>query len=163
MRAVFYYLMKSPAVYRKVLVEIDEAAAQGKLSTPIKYAEAIELPYLCACIKEAMRLHPSVGLAMPRHAPSEGLDLNNHHIPAGYRVGINAAVAHQDPAKFGAEPEKFAPERWLEGDSKEMDRYMLHFGAGTRTCIGKNVRRQISLLIQMLTMVIRSHLVNCTN
>lgn len=143
--------MKSPAAYKRLQLELDQAVVQGNLSSPVKYAQAIELPFLNACIKEGMRLHPSVGLAMPRHAPAEGLNLGGHFIPAGYRVGVNAAVVHRDPAVFGPKPDEFIPERWLEGDSKNMDRYMVHFGAGTRTCIGKNVSCQFASLTRDLT------------
>jgi hypothetical protein len=55
------------------------------------------------------------------------------------------------------------PDRWLEGDGKNMDRYMLHFGAGTRTCIGKNVCHYLNLSAPNLTAACRSHSVKCTN
>lgn len=139
MRAVFYYLMTNPETYQKLMSELDKAAAKGELSSPVKYAEAIKLPYLCATIKEAMRLHPSVGLTMPRIVPAGGVTLAGHFIPAGYRVGINAAVLHYNKEIFGDDADSFNPSRWLERDATMMDKYMLHFGAGTRTCIGKNV------------------------
>lgn len=109
------------------------------MSSPPKYSESIQLPLLCASIKEGMRLHPSVGLTMPRIAPKGGMTLCNQYIPEGYSVGMNGAVVHYDKSVFGADADQFRPQRWLEGDAKKMDKYMLHFGAGTRTCIGKNV------------------------
>jgi cytochrome P450 len=139
MRAVFYHLMKSSEAYKQLQLELDSAAARGELSSPVKYSEAIKLPLLCACIKEAMRLHPSVGLTLPRLAPPGGLNLSAGYIPEGYCVGVNAAVVQRDPRIFGSKPDEFRPSRWLEGDGKNMDRYMLHFGGGTRTCLGKNV------------------------
>lgn len=139
MRAVLYFLMKTPTAYRRLQEEIDNAVAKGELSSPVKYAEAIQLPFLCACIKEGMRLHPSVGLTMPRHAPQGGLQLSGHYVPEGYRVGMNAAVVQRDPEIFGGNPDAFEPSRWLTEEGKNMDKYMLNFGAGTRTCIGKNV------------------------
>ncbi|KAH8896794.1 cytochrome P450 oxidoreductase [Thozetella sp. PMI_491] len=140
-RAVFYYLLKSPAVYQDLLAELDAAAESGQLSTPVKYSEAIKLPLLCACIKEAMRLHPSVALTMPRVAPALGLNLCGHHIPSGYRVGINPAVLQYDTSVFGADAYTYRPRRWLEDSNASvvMDRSMIQFGAGTRTCIGKNI------------------------
>lgn len=139
MRATIYFLVKDPDRYRLVQDEIDQAAAAGELSNPVKYAEAIKMPLLCASIKEAMRLHPSVGLTMPRLAPAEGVYVAGAYIPSGYSVGMNAAVVQRDAAIFGEEPDEFRPERWLKGKSKDMEKYMLNFGAGTRTCIGKNV------------------------
>lgn len=139
MRSVLYYLMKYPKVYQDLLSELDNAAARGELSSPVKFAEANKLPFLCACIKEGMRLHPSVGFTLPRVSPKGGLEIGDTFIPEGYRIGMNAAVIHRDKSIFGPDADEFRPSRWLEGDTITMDKYMLQFGAGTRTCIGKNV------------------------
>jgi cytochrome P450 len=145
MRAIFYYLMRSPAANTTLLSVIDAATQSGALSTPnVKYAEAIKLPYLVAVIKEAMRLHPSVGLTMPRVVPAGGADIGGYFVPEGYRVGINGAVVHYDKGVFGEDAETFNPERWFRDEALNMDRHMIQFGAGARTCIGKNV--SVSLL-----------------
>lgn len=139
LRAVFYYLMKNPQAYKDLRAKLDEATATGKLSTPPRYAEAINIPLLQATIKEAMRLHPSVGLTMPREVGPNGLELCGTYIPAGWNVGMNAAVVGYDKSIYGEDADHFRPSRWLEGDGAAMDRCSLVFGAGTRTCIGKNV------------------------
>lgn len=147
MRSVFYHLSRSPAALTELLEEIDAAfpTSTHPLQEPIQYADAIKLPLLCATIKEAMRLHPSVGFTMPRVSPSpDGLYFNGVHIPPGYRIGINAHIVQRNKAVFGGDAEIFRPQRWLVENTspeklREMDRCMLNFGAGTRTCIGKNV------------------------
>lgn len=131
--------MKNPATYRHLLLEVDSADRNGQLSNPVKHSEAVKLPYLCACIKEAMRLHPSVGLSMPRIVPKGGMRISGQFLPEGYRIGINAAVVHYDKSVFGDDAANFKPERWLESDASIMERYLLHFGACTRTCIRENV------------------------
>ena len=69
LRAFIYFLDKM----KKLVAQIDEADQSGKLSDPIRYKEAItHLPYLDAIIKEAMRLHPSVGLLLESHVPPGG-------------------------------------------------------------------------------------------
>lgn len=121
--------------------EILAASASGKLSRCIRYAEAIELPYLVACIKEGLRIHPSVGMSLPRHVPPAGIIISDRFFPGGTRVGINAAVVHFDKGIFGDDAREFVPERWLQGEpSVQMERYLFHFGQGARTCLGKNVR-----------------------
>lgn len=134
--------MKNPEKLAKAHAEIDAAVAAGEVSHVTKYSEATtKLPYVCACIKEGMRLHPSVALNMARHAPAQGIDLAGKFIPAVYRIGMNPAVASYDKAVFGQDAYDFRPERWLVSTEqwKAMDRSLLIFGAGTRTCIGKNV------------------------
>ncbi|KAI1521917.1 CypX, Cytochrome P450, partial [Pyrenophora tritici-repentis] len=77
-----------------------------------------------------------------RVVPAGGTKLCDKHIPAGTIVGINASVIHRDTNIFGADTDEFRPERWLNKDVetiKSMDRYLLTFGTGTRSCIGENI------------------------
>ena len=59
MRATLLCIMTSPRVYRTLMAEIDDALARGKIpSGPrdiITEAQAKELSYLQACIKEVRR------------------------------------------------------------------------------------------------------------
>ncbi|KIX95527.1 uncharacterized protein Z520_08647 [Fonsecaea multimorphosa CBS 102226] len=143
MRATLYFLMTNPPIYAQVMSEINDAIANGTIPAtgPVAYSQAIKLPLLCASIKEAMRLHPSVGLTLPRDVPPQGLVIgDNVHIPGGgTRIGMNAAVVQYDRSVFGEDAHAFRPARWLEESTANMDRCMLHFGAGTRTCLGKNI------------------------
>lgn len=131
--------MRNTAAYEKLTAEIDTAVADGTLSIPVAYTEAAKLPYLKACINEGMRLHPSVGLTMPRSVPAGGATISGHYFPAGYRIGMNGAVVHYDKDIFGPDADSFNPERWSGRDAVAMDKAMIQFGAGPRTCIGKNV------------------------
>lgn len=155
MRAVFYYLMINPPAYAELMSEIDAAVENGSLSRsgPVAYAQALKLPYLCAAIKEAMRLHPSVGLTLPRYAPAGGLWTDGRYIPPGYRIGMNAAVVQYDQSIFGDDSYSFRPSRWLTGAASDMDRGMIHFGAGTRTCLGKNVSCPCTVIKPILVLV----------
>ncbi|EXJ60076.1 cytochrome P450 oxidoreductase [Cladophialophora yegresii CBS 114405] len=143
LRAIVYFLCRNPECMDQLVAEIDAVDKAGKLSRPISHKEATtELPYLGAVVKEAMRIHPSVGFLMERHVPAEGLDVQGYHIPAGTIVGINPWVTNRSPV-FGPEPEKFNPSRWLTASQeqlKEMDNiWELNFGAGSRKCIGRNI------------------------
>ena len=82
------------------------------------------MPYLQAVMKEAMRMHPAVGISMPRYVPSGGAEIGGRYYPEGTVVGVNAWVIHRDREVFGEDADVFRPERWLEGDSKEMARNM---------------------------------------
>ena len=55
LRATLLGIISSPLVYKKLMTEIDEAVAAGKISSDdliISNAQARDLPYLQACIKE---------------------------------------------------------------------------------------------------------------
>ncbi|MCJ1479500.1 hypothetical protein MMC13_008186 [Lambiella insularis] len=144
--AVFYYLLKNPTCYRKLVAEIDGAVQSGEVEDRstglITWTESQKLPYLAACIQEAFRLHPAAGLPLERIVPPQGVDICGEHIPGGTIVGCSAWVIHRRAEVFGQDVDVYRPERWIEAtpeQKKEMDGTMFQFGAGARTCIGKNI------------------------
>ncbi|KAF2712861.1 pisatin demethylase [Pleomassaria siparia CBS 279.74] len=144
--SIFYFLLKHPRVYRNLMRELDEAVATGAIEArenkTVSWAEAQKLPYLDAVIQESFRLHPAAGLILERIVPAQGMDILGDFIPGGTIVGCNAWILHRRPEVFGADVDVFRPERWIEADPaqlKEMKATMFQFGAGARTCIGRNV------------------------
>lgn len=124
MQSFFYLVLNSPSAYAKLSKEISEAQKNGQLSEIVTYAEAQALPYFQACLKEAMRLRPAVGLGIYRRTPPEGVDIDGKHYPGGIEVAVNGWVLHRDAAIFGEDVEVFRPERWLEGDAKLMSSHL---------------------------------------
>jgi cytochrome P450 len=124
MQSTFYHVLRSPAVHAKLLAEIDDKFAAGQLSDPIQYSEAISMPYFQAVLKEAMRMRPGVGISMTRHVPEGGTHIDGQWYPGGTRVGVNAWVVHENKQVFGQDADIFRPERWLEADSKVMERHL---------------------------------------
>lgn len=153
-RTIFYYLMKEPQVYKEVQEEIDAAFVEGRLHHPVQFADTLKLPLLCAALKEALRIHPGVQLTMGRVVPAQGLEVCGTYIPKGYWVGMNAAVVHFDKGIFGEDAHRFRPSRWLQENASNMDKHLLAFGAGTRTCIGKNI--SLSELHKLVPEVLRN-------
>ncbi|KAF2001813.1 pisatin demethylase [Amniculicola lignicola CBS 123094] len=144
--SVFYFLLKHPRVYAKLMRELDNAVADGiiesRLNRTVSWSEAQKLPYLDAVIQESFRLHPAPGLILERIVPKQGMDILGNFIPGGTIVGCNAWALHRRPEVFGVDVDTFRPERWIEArpeKQKEMKATMFQFGAGARTCIGKNV------------------------
>lgn len=87
-----------------------------------------------------MRIHPSVQLCMPRLVPADGATICGEYFPPGVTVGCNPAVIHRDRGVFGEDADVFRPERWFEEKrAKEMEKAIITFGAGNRTCVGKNI------------------------
>jgi cytochrome P450 len=138
---IIYYLCKDLSKMKKVVDELDAAERQGVLSNPVAYKEALNhLQYLKAVIKDALRIHPGVGLPLERHVPAGGATICGQHILTNTIVGTNAWVLHYDEKVF-PQPKKFIPERWLDNDEKklaDMEESFFAFGPGSRTCMGKN-------------------------
>ncbi|KAI9877261.1 MAG: hypothetical protein M1830_004417 [Pleopsidium flavum] len=141
LRSIFYFLLKHPQTLYHLESELQQAADEGKLSNPVTWKESRSLPYLDACVKEAGRLHPAIGLPLERVVPAGGADICGQRFEQDTIVGISAWVAHQDKDTFGQDAAAWRPERWLcaEPDQHRMERSLLTFGAGHRTCIGKNI------------------------
>ena len=142
LRALFYYLNRNRKAHERLLAEIDDADRKGRLSDPVTFAEAQNLHYLQACIKEALRMHPAVGLLLERVVPEGGIDFGGTWLPGGTVVGMNPWIAARDKSTYGDDAYQYRPERWLEADEEQlkiMDRNFLAFGGGTRTCLGRNI------------------------
>ncbi|TVY12611.1 Pisatin demethylase [Lachnellula arida] len=150
--SIMYFLMKHPESFMRLRKEIDDAATSKLVSDPVTFKQAQEhLPFLQAVIKEALRLHPAVGLGLQRIVPEGGAEIAAQKFPPGTTVGVNAWVSHRNQAIFGMDADEWRPERWLEDGGKELEGHMLAFGMGSRTCIGKNVSLlEMSKLIPQL-------------
>lgn len=146
LRAIFYFLMKNPKKYSKLVTELDAA----QLPQPVPYSVASKSPYLDAVVRESMRLYPAVAMMLERVVPEGGLTLSDgRELPAGTTVGINPWVIGHTSEVFGTDLDTFLPERWLKAEDEDDDEYKerlqamksadLSFGAGNRICIGKNM------------------------
>ena len=108
----------------------------------VSWATSQRLPYLDAVVNESFRLHPAAGLLLERVVPPQGATIVGERIPGGTIVGCNAWVLHRRPEIFGQDIDVYRPERWLEVAPEQLQKMkatMFQFGAGARTCIGKNV------------------------
>ena len=91
LRTITHLILKHPEVHRHLLAEIDTAIESPNPSWRItSLQEALDMPYLQACIQEGLRLHPLVGVPLPRVVQREGLICCGHHLPRGTVVSTNA-------------------------------------------------------------------------
>ena len=128
LRSTFHYLLTNPESMRKLVSELDDAAAKGVLSHPVSWKESRTLPFLDAVIREAGRLHPSFGLPLERVVPETGAAILGKHLERGTIVGMSAWVVHRDKDTFGQDCHIWRPERWLEADEsrkKVMEKALL--------------------------------------
>lgn len=128
MQSFFWHVLDDQRVYNSVLREIEQAVTTGVLPAEgnVTWNQAQSLPYLQACLKEAMRVRPAVGLNITRVVPPEGAELDGHFFPGGTTIACNGWVLHRDKEVFGQDADDYRPERWLEDEerAKRMERYM---------------------------------------
>lgn len=108
-----------------------------------------KLPYLTACIYEALRWRPlgsyPIGpFGLPRESVQD-VEFNGYHIPKGTTVVLNQwTIAHD--ADFYEAPEEYHPERFIAdkfGAKPDVPpqpgrKPIYSFGAGRRECPGKD-------------------------
>jgi cytochrome P450 len=139
----FLCLLTTPLAYIAFRKEIDDGIIAGRISKPIREAEAKNLPYLQAIIKEALRLYPPAGGHLHKEVPKGGAEVCGYHLPEGVQVGVCLMYVGRDPATFGPDADTFRPERWLEAGRDEVrlklmnDAVDLVFGHGKFSCLGK--------------------------
>ncbi|KAJ5667432.1 pisatin demethylase [Penicillium longicatenatum] len=137
--AIFYYLLRNPEKLQRLEDEIDRVMMRRSKSGPLTYLESQQMVYLQACIKESLRLHPATGYPLLRVVPQGG-DVGWQILSRGV-VGVNPWVSQLNEKIYGPDATFFRPERWFEGKEKVsiMEKNLFTFGAGARTCIGKNI------------------------
>jgi len=102
-----------------------------------------------AVIREAMRMHPGVGMPLERRVPEGGLHVAGHYIPPGVMVGMNPWIVGANRGVYGQDAAVFRAERWLQEEGETAEEYEarlqcmnscdLTFGGRSRICIGKNL------------------------
>ncbi|KAG8374860.1 hypothetical protein BUALT_Bualt10G0039500 [Buddleja alternifolia] len=112
-----------------------------------KESDLEALPYLQACVKETLRLHPPAPLLLS-HRALETCQVMNYTVPKNARVLVNVWAIARDPTVW-KDPLEYRPERFLEStlDFKGNDFEFLPFGAGRRICPGLPMAAKIVPLV----------------
>ncbi|KAF9225866.1 cytochrome P450 [Gyrodon lividus] len=155
--AITYYLARHPDVQEKLQKELDEAlgAADEYVST---YEQVKRLPYLEAVVDEALRMHSTSSVGLPRVAPEGGLTVNGIHFPQGAILSVPTYTIHRDQKAWGDDADVFRPERWFERDHATMQKAFNPFSFGPRACVGRNLA-SMELLIIISSILRRYHFV----
>ena len=148
-RSIIYHLSKNREMLVRLQDELDHATSEA--DKPLSWAQIQNLPYLCACVDEGMRLVPAVSTPLERVVGEGGMTLSDGttRLPPGTIVGMNPAIVNQDREVFGDNPDEFHPDRWLLGKGETETNFQqrvsrmrntdLTFGAGKRVCPGRNL------------------------
>ncbi|XP_026471354.1 cytochrome P450 4c3-like [Ctenocephalides felis] len=134
--AITYSMMcfaNNPEVQETIVEELTEIFGDSdRLATT---QDLQKMQYLERCIKEVLRLYPSVPLISRYN--EEPLQLSKHLLPAGQTVHIHIFDLHRD-ATIYPEPERFDPDRFLPEQCAQRHPFAyIPFSAGPRNCIGQ--------------------------
>ncbi|KAJ8915092.1 hypothetical protein NQ315_014347 [Exocentrus adspersus] len=131
---VLMVLANEEKIQEEILQEIKEILTDSnKFPT---YNDLMDMKFTERCIKECLRLYPSV----PLIARTAGEDIKTHSgytIPEGCDINIYIYDLHRSP-QYWEDPDNFDPDRFLpENIAKRHPFAFLPFSAGSRNCIGQ--------------------------
>jgi len=142
-RMVLLYLISAPHAYARLRAEIDDAIAEGRISSPISDAESRALPYLQAVIREGMRMMPGATPPVFKVVPPGGDTILGFQVPAGTLVGHDVFGTLRSRRYWGPDADVFRPERWLEADAETLEGMStlleIQFGFGRYKCLGRPI------------------------
>ncbi|KAL1943852.1 hypothetical protein VTO73DRAFT_3670 [Trametes versicolor] len=155
--AITYYLAKYQHVQAKLQKELDDALG-GEDDAVASYEQVKRLPYLDAVINEALRIHATSGIGLPRLVPAGGLEVCGRWFPEGAVLSVPTFTIHRDKAVWGDDVEEFRPERWFEQDKVAVQKTFNPFSFGPRSCVGRNLAN-LELLVIVASIFRRYHFV----
>jgi len=136
--AILYYIAGSRRVQDKLHEELDEQLGTEDETVATGH-QVKRLPYLDACINEALRLHSTSALGLPRVVPEGGLTISGEYFPEGTVLSVPSYSIHRDRKIWGDDVEVFRPERWFERDQADVQKTFNPFSIGPRACLGRNL------------------------
>ncbi|KAI0967378.1 cytochrome p450 benzoate 4-monooxygenase [Xylaria arbuscula] len=149
--AIIYWILdgerrKPGAIVPHLQAELDEAINTG--SSIAAHGEVKNLQLLRLCIDEAMRLHSTSAIGLPRIVTAKGgVSCEDEHFPEGTVLSVPSYTLHHTADIWGSDVEEFKPERWLDATPEQRMSFN-PFSFGPRACVGQNVAHmELALII----------------
>lgn len=139
-----FLLMQHREVEQQILQEVVTICGEE----PVKYDQLKEVKYLDAVLNESLRLYPSVPIDAKTTANNDVLP-DGTYIPKGTMLCYAAYAMGRSHQIWGADAQKFRPERWLEMREPKSSYDNPVFHAGPRECLGKRLA-----MVEMKTVII---------
>lgn len=134
-REVATYLQGGTHTSAQTLVNaVDLMFEDPDRGTELAQRCADDLLFSQRVVHETLRLRPTTP-RMRRHAEAD-LVVAGHRVPRDGLVVLDALTANRDPDLFGADPDRFDPDRAIDPG---VPRWGLSFGAGAHQCPGRSV------------------------
>ncbi|WCJ36604.1 cytochrome P450 family 76 subfamily C polypeptide 2 [Euphorbia peplus] len=136
---------------KQAMEKLEQELEIEVIGETIDESQVAHLPYLNACVKETLRLHPPAPFLLPHRAP-EACEIMDYTIPKHAQLLVNVWAIGRDSSAW-EDPLSFKPERFLSTnvDFKGRDFGLIPFGSGRRTCPGLPMAaRQLPLILGYL-------------
>lgn len=138
LEALMHYLSPLPEVQEQLRQELHEnLPAAPELRS---YAVIDSLPYLNACLQEALRLTETIESYQPRVVPAGGRSIEGYFLPEGTIVSSHPHFINRNPEIF-PDPERFDPERWMcsKDEYTQLNKALFTWSKGNYACAGREI------------------------
>ncbi|MCJ1258182.1 hypothetical protein MMC24_006013 [Lignoscripta atroalba] len=160
LEAATFYILDNARVTNRLKEELANAIPNPEEIPTLPKLK--EIKYLAAVINETLRVSSPASSRFPRVNEKASTIYKGWKIPPGVSVpnrksslknrseltsnfpflqtptSMNIWNTHYNESIFSHATE-FRPERWLEPNSKDLEKYLVPFGSGSRMCIGQNL------------------------
>ncbi|KAF7538061.1 hypothetical protein G7054_g3272 [Neopestalotiopsis clavispora] len=92
-----YHLLANP---EKMKILTDEIRSRFENYQDITFEALAQLDYLNACIREGLRVYPSIPSGIPRVVADGGNIILGKYVPGGTRVSVHQTATYRSPANF---------------------------------------------------------------
>ncbi|KFB35730.1 hypothetical protein ZHAS_00002630 [Anopheles sinensis] len=138
----FGYIVQHPEVQARIQSEAD-AILERHGRQVIELTDRNEMPYTEAVIMEALRL---IASPIVPHVANQDSQIGGFAVAKETLIFLNNYDLSMSPELWDA-PERFAPERFLQGGRVVKPDFFIPFGAGRRSCMGYRMTQLLSFSI----------------
>ncbi|KPJ09613.1 putative cytochrome P450 49a1 [Papilio machaon] len=124
--STIYLLARNERVQKRLQEELDANLITDKEMT---CKDLDQLPYLRACIKEALRIKPVI-LGNGRCIQSDAI-ISGYEVPKGSHIVFPHYILSNDERYFPS-PQEYVPERWVREDFDRINGYTEEFNYGMK-------------------------------
>jgi len=132
-----FHILNDQQILERLLAELGEAIPNPQAE--LEWQQLEKLPYLTACIQEALRLLYGVTARHPRISCQVAIRYKEWSIPPSTPVSMTTVDIHHDEHIY-PDSHKYIPERWLSNpqtkDGYPLNRFLVSFGKDARSCLG---------------------------
>ncbi|PRQ55672.1 putative phenylalanine N-monooxygenase [Rosa chinensis] len=141
-------MLNQPEMLTKAQEELNRIVGIDK---HVQESHIPHLPYIRACARESLRLHPVAPFNLP-HVSTDDAIVAGYFIPKGSSVILSRLGLGRNP-KVWENPLRFDPERHLSGDAsqqvelEEHELRFISFTTGRRGCMGGTLGTTITVML----------------
>ncbi|KAF4356791.1 hypothetical protein F8388_000594 [Cannabis sativa] len=139
-------MLNQPEMLEKARTEIDSVV--GNNTTLLQESHILQLPYIIACAREALRLHPVTAFNVP-HVSTSDSTVAGYFIPKGSNVLLSRVGLGRNHTVWD-QPLRFNPDRHLDEkhcDLGETDLRFISFTTGRRGCIRVELGTNMTVML----------------